>query len=256
MPRTLPFKPLQKRRLYEEVAEQIKQSILRGKLKPGDRLPSERELCQIFGVGRPTVREALRTLGMMGLIEVRTGTKGSVVKEGDIGEYMGSLREQLSWLIQVDRGTLRDLWEVRRHIEQGIAHAVARNATEDDLGKLESLLKKMEAASSDMKAYFRVAREFHSELAQATGNRIFSLVWELFDDILLRGYVPNLDEIFPQGPSGLLEGNRVLLEAIKSRQPQRIAKAAQFHTEAEDLFTTVSQGSGPNQTKTRTRSRG
>ncbi len=256
VPKALPFKPLRKRRLYEEVAEQIKQSIFSGKLRPGDRLPCERELCSLFQVGRPTVREALRTLAMMGLVEVRSGAKGSVVREGDIGRYMGSLREQLSWLIQVDRGTLKDLWEVRQYIEAGIAHSVAGNATAKDLSRLDDLIRKMEGASGDLKAYFQLAVAFHRELALSTGNRIFCLVWDLVNDLLLRGYLPHLEEIFPAGPARLLEGNRVLLEAIKSGEPERIARAVRLHTEAEDVFTLNAQGPAHGAGQTRTRSAG
>ena len=236
MPKSLSFKPLAKKRLYEEVAEQIKQSIFHGKLQPGDRLPSERELCEIFKVGRPTIREALRTLSIMGLIEVRTGLKGSVVRECDLAQYMEAMREQLSWLIKVDENTLKELWEVRKSIELGIAHAVARTATESDLKKLDHLMRKMDAAKEDMKAYFRLAVEFHDEMALATKNRIFYLVWELFHDILLKGYVPILDKVFPRGPSRLLEGNKILLDAIKSKNPDAIDRAMEIHAEAERIF--------------------
>jgi DNA-binding FadR family transcriptional regulator len=73
-------------------------AIFDGELKPGESLPSEQELCKIFGVGRQAVREALRTLSVMGLIEITSGAKGSVVKEVGITQYMEAVREQLSLL--------------------------------------------------------------------------------------------------------------------------------------------------------------
>jgi len=78
-----PFKALKKSRLFEGVTDQIKEAIFKNVIKPGDCLPPERELCKLFQVGRPTIREALRTLSVLGLIEVSRGQKGSVVKEYD-----------------------------------------------------------------------------------------------------------------------------------------------------------------------------
>ena len=75
------FKPLKKARLYEEIVDHIKGLIIEGKLKPSDKLPSERELACQFNVGRPTVREAIRTLILMGLVEVNAGQRGSPYQE-------------------------------------------------------------------------------------------------------------------------------------------------------------------------------
>jgi len=236
MQKGFPFTPLKKTRLYEEVAEQIKQSIFTGQLEPGDRLPSERDLCEMFNVGRPTIREALRTLSIIGLIEVNTGIKGSIVKECDINQYMEAIREQLSFMIKTDKKTIENVWEVRKYIELGIAHSLAINATKKDLKKLDHLIKKMEASNDDIQAYFLLAVEFHQELALATQNKIFYLVWEIFHDILIKGYIPILEEIFPEGPAKLLEANKILLSAIKSKNPDTIDKAMEIHADEEKFF--------------------
>lgn len=180
MQKFLPFKPLRKIRLYEEVAEQIKKTMFNGQLKPGDHLPPERELCEIFNVGRPTIREALRTLSIMGLIEVNTGKRGSTVKDCDITQYMEAMREQLSCLIKGDEKTIRDLWEVRKYIELGIAHSLATNATKGDFEKLDQFIRKMEACKKDIQAYFPIALEFHKEMALSTKNKVFFLIGRYF----------------------------------------------------------------------------
>ncbi len=249
--KNLPFKPLKKTRLYEEVADQIKQAIYEGQMNPGDRLPSERELGQLFNVGRPTIREALRTLSVMGLIEINPGFKGSTIKKIDITQYMEAVREQLAWLINADENTLKELWEVRKYIELGIAHAAAENATKDDFKKLEHLLKEMRACSDDIEAYFHLAVEFHQQLALASKNKIFFLIWEMFHDVLLKGYVPILQDIFPEGPSKLLEANIVLFKAIKSGNPKAIEKAMQFHVSEENFFLPHSHPSEKNQNEKR-----
>ncbi len=234
MTKSLPFKPLKKMRLYEEVAEQIKQSIFDGQFQPGDRLPSERELCQIFNVGRPAVREALRTLSVMGLVDVQTGRRGSTVKNYDINEYVEAMRQQLVWLIRVEEKTIVDLWEFRRFIELGIAQLAARNATQEDLRRLDHFLKRMVTVSGDVKAYFPIGLEFHKELALCTRNKIFFLIWELISDLILKGYVPHLEEIFPDGPAKVIDANKVLLKAIKSKDSRTIERAVEFHAKAEN----------------------
>ncbi|MGD8564018.1 MAG: FCD domain-containing protein, partial [Desulfarculaceae bacterium] len=94
----------------------------------------------------------------------------------------------------------------------------------------------MEACGEDIYAYFPVATEFHQELALATKNSVFYIVWNMFHDILLKGYMPLLDELFPEGPSRLLEPNKVLLKAIESGDPQAIEQAMEFHAEQERNF--------------------
>ncbi|MGD9124041.1 MAG: FadR/GntR family transcriptional regulator [Desulfarculaceae bacterium] len=236
MNKSLPFKQVKRSRLYEDVADQIKQAIFEGQLKPGDSLPSERVLSEMFGVGRPTIREALRILDIMGLIEINSGIKGSKVKQVDITQYLETMRDQLASLIHLNEETIDNLSEVREFVELGIAHAAARNATPQDFKRLHRLIAEMEACGEDIYAYFPVATEFHQELALATKNSIFYIIWNMFHDILLKGYMPMLEELFPEGPSRLLEPNKVLLKAIESGDPQAIEQAMEFHAEQERSF--------------------
>ncbi len=231
-----PFKPLKKIRLYEEVADQIKKSIFDDYLKSGDSLPSERELSRMFNVGRPTVREALRTLVVLGLIESNPNQRGYVVREADITRYMETLREQLAWLIHADKKTLGDLWEVRRYIELGVSHAAAHNATEQDFNELDVLIGEMKTVVDDFEAYFRLATDFHIKLALISGNKIFYIIWSMIHDIVLKGYTPILKDLFPEGPVRLYEANKLLVDAIRSKDPDQIDKAMEIHSKAEDVF--------------------
>ena len=232
----LPFKQLKKTRLFEEVAEQIKEAIIDGHLKPTERLPSERELSEMFGVGRPTVREALRVLDNMGLIEIGSGINGSTVKDVDITHYMEAVRQQMSHMIKIDEETIRHLWEVRQYIELGISLTAAERATPKDIKELHRCLTRMEACGEDIRAYFPMAIEFHRMLAKASKNKMFDILWGLFEDMLLKGYMPNLESLFPDGPSKLLESNRAILAAIESRDPEKIKNAMAFHAEGENIF--------------------
>ena len=236
MKHSFPHRPLKKVRLYEEVADQIKQSIFDGHLKPGDQVPPERELAEMFNVGRPTIREALRTLTVLGLIQSKQGQKGAVVKETDITQYMETLREQMSWLINADKHTLEDLWEVRKNIELGVSHAVARNASDEDLTGLNDFIDTMAKAGDNFEVYISVATDFHKTLAQLSGNKIFYIIWSMIQDILLKGYSSNHRELFPDGPGKLLAVNRLIVAAIQSRDPEKIDKAMVLHAQAEDVF--------------------
>ena len=227
------FKQIKKTRLYEGVADQIQNAIFDGELKPGDSLPSERTLCKTFGVGRQAVREALRTLSVVGLIEISSGAKGSIVKAVGITQYMEAVREQLSLLYRVEKKTILDLMEVRKYIELGISQLVAQNAGDAEIEDLENLIGEMETCNHDIHAYFPLGVEFHRKLALATKNQVFYLIWNILYDILLKGYMPILDELFPEGPSKLIKLNKDVLKAIKSKDPTKIDRAMESHAEKE-----------------------
>ena len=231
-----PFKPLKKVKLYEEVAEQIKKSVFNGQLEPGDSLPSERELARMFNVGRPTVREAFRTLDVLGIIEMNQNEKGYIVRENDVAQYMETLGEQLSWLIKPDRETLRELWEVRKYIELGISHVAAQKATDQDFDDLDQMIEEMEAAVDDFEAYFPLGTDFHKKLALITGNRFFYIIWSMIQDIMLKGYTPILGELFPEGPMKLCEVNKQIVDALRSRNPEIINDTMEIHAIAEAVF--------------------
>jgi GntR family transcriptional regulator, transcriptional repressor for pyruvate dehydrogenase complex len=231
-----PFRALTKSRLFEDVADQIKEAVFKGAIKPGECLPSERELCSLFQVGRPTIREALRTLSVLGLIEVGRGQKGSVVKDYDISQYLKEIRKQLSYLIRADKNTLKELWEVRKYLEWGVARSAAENATEEDFKRVAQLIRKMEDCGKDIEGYYPLGTAFHQQLAAATRNKVFYMIWEMIHEVLLRGYIPLLKEMFPDGPEQLLKANKNLFEAIQSRDSQAIDRAVAIHAEDENVF--------------------
>lgn len=113
------LRPVKRTRLYEDVVAQIEHLIWRRELCPGARLPSERELVATLGIGRASVREALRTLDSTGLIEVRSG-QGAFLRNISLNPYFASIRESLSFLLDVRDDSLLKLWEVRRGLEEQI----------------------------------------------------------------------------------------------------------------------------------------
>ncbi len=232
MKKKLHYKPLKKQRLYEEVADQIKKTIFSGDLKPGDQLPSERDLALMFNVGRPTIREALRTLSVLGLIKSNAGFKGSVVKKINLGQYLDAMGEQFAWMIKADQDSFDEMWEVRKDAEHAIAHPGARNANDKAINGLDKYITKMELCGEDINRYFVVAMDFHLKLAEISKNKIFLMMWKLFYDICIKGY-PLLVGMFPNQIPKLLEVNRNMLEAIKSKDPEKIDKAMKLHSQEE-----------------------
>jgi len=233
--KTVQYKPLKKNRLYEDVADQIKKTIFNGDLKPGDQLPSERDLAVMFNVGRPTVREALRTLSVLGLIESNQGFKGSVVKEIDIAQYFEAMGEQFVWMIEANENSFKEMWQARQYVELGIAHLVAENAGEQEIKDLEKYISKMEACGDDIKKYFPIAMDFHLKLAQLSQNKMFHFIWKIFYEVCIKGS-PVFEGMYPDKVNKLLECNKIMLEAIKSRDPDNINQAMKKHVEEEILM--------------------
>lgn len=155
------------RKIYELIAEQIKEQIVSGGLKPGDKLPSTKELSERYQVGRSTVREALSALKAMGLVEIHQG-EGSYVRT--IESHDVGLPEFDSLLMS--RETLMELIEARKTLEISNAALAAEKRTEDDLGKFQAVLKRMEEYLGDEVEGERCDIEFHLILAEATHNSI------------------------------------------------------------------------------------
>ncbi|TVY10442.1 FadR/GntR family transcriptional regulator [Paenibacillus cremeus] len=163
------------RKIHEVIAEQLKERIVSGELKPGDKLPSTKELSERFQVGRSTIREALSGLKAMGLVESHQGE----------GSYVRSIEAQDVGLPEFDallmsRETVLELIEARKALEISNAALAAEKRTEDDLRRFEAVLKRMEEHVGDEVEGERSDIEFHLILAQATHN---SIMMRMIDSI-------------------------------------------------------------------------
>jgi len=168
-------------RLSDRVAELLRASILERKLSPGDRLPTERELGDQFGVSRTVVREAVRTLVAKGLVEVRSG---SGVYVASVDE--AAVRESMNMFLHgVGVPSYEQIHEVRRVLEVEIAARAAERATESDIEALKGAVAEMAASVGDIDAASAADLEFHRALAQATYNNLFIVILDSIGDILL-----------------------------------------------------------------------
>lgn len=175
--KTLLFTPVKVGRAGEEIALQIEAAILDGRLKPGDGLPSERDLQSQFGTGRGVVREALKALRQKGLIEVRKGAKGGAfVRQPDVA----NVSESLALFLKQSDVSPERIIEFRETIDRSVASlAVARATAEDRDALLAGALRlkeRIDGGDDDMAALAEADRELNVRLARMSGNPVFEWV--------------------------------------------------------------------------------
>ena len=157
-------------RSFDDVVEQLREAIISGRIRPGERLPGERQLSEEFGVGRPTLREALRSLEAVGIIEVRPGKNGGsyavTPSESTVGDALAAL-------VNLRGASLEDLTEFRVDFESENAAWAARRADARDLTALEALVAEARAAAEQaLPDVAEIDVRWHEALARATKNRL------------------------------------------------------------------------------------
>ena len=176
----MPVEQLSSRRLYEQLAERIRQQILSGALNPGDRLPTERDVARDYGVSRTVVREAVKTLQQDGLIEVKAGLGTFVVDATD-----KAFSQSLSLLMSVNLSdNLLDVVEIREILEVQMAALAATRAKPEDIEKLKSAVGIMDQSLDDVSEFIKQDHAFHLALAQATQNAVMPLLVSSIVDLL------------------------------------------------------------------------
>jgi len=160
------FETIENKRISEKIIEQIQKMIMDGTLKTGDKLPPERELTEQFRVGRPVLREALKALELIGLIERRHGQGNFIVNNIE-----NSLFKPLSLSFKLSNGNIEEVLQLRYIVESYTAGQAATVATKDDVEKLYSIMKDMMEADTEIeKSYFD--RMFHYEIASISKNKL------------------------------------------------------------------------------------
>lgn len=170
-------------RAHERVIAQIEQQIFTGRLGPGDRLPTQRELAELLGVGRPAVREALRILEYLGVVGSQTGrghSSGSVLVVRPAPALTRSLRLHMA-MSQFERD---DLLETRLHLEVLAVAKAAEKAAPEDLDSLAQLVAAMEDPAHTPEQFYAFDTQFHVGLATASGNRLIGSLMEAIRDVV------------------------------------------------------------------------
>src|SRR6202161_2445673 len=217
------YKLVRTSRLYEQIVQQIEESILKGTLKAGDQLPAERELAIRFGVSRTAVREAVKALREKGLVEAYSG-RGTFIPDGTSTAVAQSF--DLSVKIRQPEGST-DLAEVRSILEPEIAALAAERASEADRATLREAVDVMDRALKDADAYIEADLDFHLALAEAANN---PLILSLIDSIvgLLREQRTRIFYV-EGGPQRGQHHNKAILQAIERREPDKARDAMRAH---------------------------
>lgn len=167
--------------LIDSIVEEIKGKISQGELKDGDSLGSQDELARQMEVSRPTLREALKRLELMGLIETKHG-RGTFVKTMDPHDFMNPLA---SFLV-LDQESALELLEARLYIEGAVASLSAKNASEKDIDEIKKKLDEMKSAAkaSNLESFIKCDIQFHLLVAQSTNNRVLIKTVNILRDLL------------------------------------------------------------------------
>jgi GntR family transcriptional regulator, transcriptional repressor for pyruvate dehydrogenase complex len=176
------FSPVSVGRISEVIVEQMRLLIREGKLVPGDRLPSERSLCERFGVSRVTVREALRVLEASGLVEIRVGARGGSFVTQPSSERVG---EGLAELMTLTPMTASDVTEARMVFEVGILPLVVERATDEDIADLRALVEQGMSALDSGSYTMAMSAEFHVRVASSTHNPAVEMLVQSFHGPML-----------------------------------------------------------------------
>lgn len=183
------FRKTRHSRVFQDLVDQIQAAIMDGRLKPGDRLPSQRELVALFQTSRASIREALRVLEHKGLIEIKLGVSGGAVVKTPGTE---PITDVLTLLLQQKRVSVDQLTEFRESIEGDVAALAAERATDDDILHLEDILKQAEdclgLADGTPYDFIRMDIRMHIALAEISGNPVFVAVTRMVHETILGFY--------------------------------------------------------------------
>ncbi len=220
---------LSRNRLSEQVANQIQQLIVAEALVPGDRLPGERALAQRLGVSRSVVREALRVLGVRGLVRVKPGC-GTYVQELSLKDATAPL--ELFFRLKQSNESVADLMEVRRLIEVEAAALAAERATADDLLRLEALIEQMASRRGDEEGAAEADLAFHLVIAESTHNPLFPLLLRTITDLLSEAIAISY-QAPGAGEFGLTHHRNVVI-CLGAHDPVRAREAMSRHIDESE----------------------
>lgn len=215
------FEAIRKNKVYEEVAKQIERLVLT-KLQPGDKLPSERELAEMLGVSRSSIRDAIRSLELVGLVEPRQGA-GTVVREISTDVLV----TPLSSILAHKRQLVGELLEFRKMLEPALAARAAAHATAEKLVEMDKILQRQAEKLSLGELAIEEDSEFHYSIAMASGNSVVLRVLDILMDLLRETRARSLQR--KGRPEKSIAGHRKILSAIKRRDAGAAETAMRQH---------------------------
>jgi DNA-binding FadR family transcriptional regulator len=236
------FHTIKSQRLYIQVAEQIQRLLREGTLKPGERLPAERDLAERLGVSRPTVREAMIALELAGWIEVRSGS--GIYASKQLPSSADNDRSSPAETADQGIGPL-EILEIRYILEGEACALAASRISDEQLAQLRQLLVEMEEEEKQPDASEKADGKFHSLIAEACQNSaIYAVIhwlWQLREASQLSQFY--LARLRQEGVHPSIQDHRRILQALEKRDPEKARMAMKIHIEnatqaAEIYFST------------------
>jgi len=228
------FEAIRRNKLYEEVADRLQRWIL-DEMKPDDKLPPERLLAEMFGVGRSSIRDAVRRLQAMGLVEPRQG-HGTVVCE--VSDH--SIISPLSSVLIRNSKLVAELLDVRKIIEPGIAARAAGSASPEQISAMEEILQRQSLKLSRGESAIAEDSEFHYCLALAADNSVVLRVLDVLMDLLQKSREQMLQ--VKGRPAKSLAGHRQIVAAIKRKDAAGAESAMRKHLEEIEAIIVETKG--------------
>ena len=225
---TTNFNPINRAPIGDEIVEQLAKFILNEHLKPGDKLPAERDLMARLSVGRSTLREAIKTLSAVGVLEVKQGS-GTFVGYGN----MSILAKPLAWGLLLGQDSIESVIESRIVIEVALAGWAAERATEAEVVSIGQILENMAESQSRMDAYIEDDLAFHFAIAKAAHNPMFSQILTLIQQVL-RVWM-KVTYLESKGATDSMDLHRKIYEAIRDRNVQAAREYMETHTSGVPL---------------------
>jgi GntR family transcriptional regulator, transcriptional repressor for pyruvate dehydrogenase complex len=224
------FRPIHTRRAFEEICERIREQLALGVLKPGDKLPPERELAQQLGVSRNVLREALRSLEMAGILRLQKGVKGGAfIREGDTSRMNEVMRDMLS----LGTISVRELSEARINVIDLVVRLACVNARQRDFESLEANIERTDIATREGRLLDRVecSREFYNLLAESTGNKVITMIVSSVTEIHMRFVYAKVASSGAATPR-LTDKRRQFLAKLRARDVAGATQLMRVHTES------------------------
>lgn len=217
------FIPVSRSRASGEIVSQIEHAIFDGQFRPGDRLESERELAEQFGVSRITVRDALRVLEARGLIHVKVGASGGAfVTETNVDQ----VAESITTMVRLRRMTLSELAEARTIVETAAAERAATRADDAAVARLADMVEQGRQVVRDHLPHTEVSMDFHVAVAEASQNELLSATVRAYRDLLIQTLHDMRDV---RSARVTQKWHEEILEAIRARDPEATRKLMQDH---------------------------
>ena len=219
------LKPIKPKRISDQVFDQLRELIFRGEFKAGEKILTERELAEAFGVSRTSVRDAINKLVVMGLLDQKQG-QGTFVRSPESQE-----KSILATMVESQGASISDLLEVRMGLECNAAAMAASRAVEKDFQFMEKSIEEMQKEVKSGRLGTEADASFHMAIAYATNNPLQVFIMKNFYDFLFTGIKVNLEGLYkiPSNVDTILEQHTLIYQAIRKGNPEAAHQAMKQH---------------------------